>query len=320
MHIRLLSAAAMALGLASAFPIEAQNGYQARSQRISASKSLPYKLFIPKNYQAGTRYALMITLHGAGERGSDNSNQLTHHFNNRWALDSVQAFRPHFVVAPQCPANNQWVDTDWGKGSYSQASVPLSDELGAVVDILDSLGREFSLDPNRIYVSGLSMGGYGTWDLVARHPQRFAAAIAVCGAGDPTKAASLSGLPIWAFHAADDNVVPVSGSRDMVNALRTANGKVQYEEYASALRIGHGSWVPAGNDPALTTWLFAQARTTVRLGPPLRHPATGASPRLGWSFSEGRLLTSPGRAGDHAPGPEAAADGLGRLHFGIRPK
>jgi predicted peptidase len=299
--------AAMAFGLVSATPTHAQPGYQSRSQRISASKSLPYKLFVPKGYQAGTRYALMITLHGAGERGTDNSAQLVHHFNSRWALDSVQAVRPHFVVAPQCPPNNQWVDTDWSKGSYSQTTVAQSDELKAVVDILDSLGREFTLDPDRIYVSGLSMGGYGTWDLIGRYPQRFAAAVAVCGAGDPSKASSLAALPIWAFHAADDVVVPVSGSRDMVNALRTASGKVQYDEYATTLRIGHASWVPAGNDPRLSPWLFAQTRSTVTLGPSLHHaPRTPGAPL--WSPRASRLLFPSGSP------RRPRVDGLGRLH------
>jgi predicted peptidase len=249
----------------------------------------------------------MITLHGAGERGTDNAVQLTHDFNKHWAADSVQKVRPLFVVAPQCPPDNKWADVDWAKGSYKQDDVPISDELKAVVDILDSLEREFTLDLNRIYVSGLSMGGYGTWDLIARYPQRFAAAIPVCGGGDPTKAASLSKLPLWVFHAADDNVVPVSGSRDMVNALKAVNGKVQYDEYPANLKIGHASWVPAGNDPRLVPWLLAQSRTPHTLGSPVRVASRGVVPGLIRDSRTGRMLAL------RNPGDPFRVDASGRF-------
>lgn len=300
---RILMAAAC-IGTSDAVLGQSVSDFQARTQRISASKSLPYRLFIPKNYQSAKAYPLMITLHGAGERGTDNAAQLVHDFSKRWAADSLQSKSPHFVVAPQCPPNNQWVDTDWGKGSYDQSQVPISDELQAVVAILDSLGREFNLDANRIYVSGLSMGGYGTWDLVARYPGRFAAAVAVCGAGDPRKAQSLAKLPLWAFHAEGDNVVPVAGSRDMVNALKSAGGEPKYKEYPAAQHVGHGSWVLAGHEPGLNTWLFAQARvTTVSL------PQAAALAGLGgmaweWRLRQGRFLRQGAQG--------SPVDGLGR--------
>lgn len=249
--------------------------FQARTY-TSPKKTIVYRLFIPKNYQPTQKYPLMLTLHGAGERGNDNTSQLFHDFNKMWADDSIQTKHPCFVLAPQCPLNNQWVDTDWGKGTYDMNSVPISDDLQAVVEILDSLGKEFSLDPDRIYVSGISMGGYGTWYMILKFPDRFAAAIPVCGAGDNKKAASISKVPIWAFHAADDGTVPVAGSRDMVNALKPVSSVVKYTEYPASMGIGHGSWVPAGKTPELPSWLFNQAKVTVTSAPKSETPISGS--------------------------------------------
>lgn len=279
--------------------------FQARAHRISGSpdKSLPYRLFVPRAYKAGTRLPLMITLHGAGERGTNNTSQLAHDFNKRWAEDSVQAKHPCFVLAPQCPPDNKWVDVDWALGTYDQSKVPMGDELRTVVAILDSLEREFTLDPDRIYVSGLSMGGYGTWDLVARYPARFAAAVAVCGAGDTARAKALKSLPIWAFHAEDDLVVPVKGSREMVAALRAAGGNVKYTEYPASQRVGHASWVPAGRDPGLTAWVFSQVRASTTLAPAASASRPAAALR---SLQDGRLRFPTDPRGH-------AADGLVRL-------
>lgn len=292
--------------LASPASAQSVTDFQSRSYRISATKSLPYRLFIPKGYQPGRKYPVMLTLHGAGERGSDNIAQLAHDFNKRWAADSVQTPYPHFVVAPQCSVNNQWVDVPWSAGSYDQSKKTISDELLAAVGILDSLFREFSLDPDRQYVSGLSMGGFGTWDLITRYPGRFAAAVPVCGGGDPRRAAAIAKLPIWTFHAADDNVVPVSGTREMVAALKAAGGSPKYDEYPANLAIGHASWTPAGRTPGLTAWVFAQSRQTTGLGGAAAHPAE-AGPAADRKAHDGAMWFSPG-----VPGT-GLVDGLGRI-------
>ena len=250
----------------SAFGVSAKavevSAFQARSHKISATKTMGYRLFIPKNYQASTRYPLVLTLHGSGERGNDNAAQLKHDVSKMWADDSIQTRHPGFVLAPQCPANDKWVDVDWALGPYDQSKVPISDEMQAVVAILDSLGREFSLDSNRIYVTGISMGGYGAFDIVTRYPNRFAAAYPICGAGDPTRATAIAMLPLWAIHAADDPTVPVAGSRDMINALKQAGGQPKFTEYPVSQRIGHSAWVPAAKEPGLVTWLYSQVRTS----------------------------------------------------------
>lgn len=236
--------------------------FQARSWKISASKSIPYRLFVPKGLVAGRKYPIMLALHGAGERGADNVSQLNHAFSNFWADDSIQKANPCFVVAPQCPLNEQWVVSPPPWDNYDFTKAPITDNLKAVMAIMDALEREFPIDTDREYVSGMSMGGQGTWYTVMAFPDRFAAAVPVCGSSDPARAASLDPLPIWTFHAADDNVVAPKNTRAMVAAIRAVGGsRLRYTEYPASLRYGHESWKPAGRDPELHRWVFAQSRT-----------------------------------------------------------
>lgn len=264
--------------------------FQAGSTLVGAQK-IAFRLFVPKGYTPAKQYPIMVTLHGAGERGVDDSIQLTHYFNRMWADSAAQAIRPTFVLAPQCPAGSQWVNTPWGNGSYDFSSKPISVPLQAVVKILDSLEKKYSLDPTRYYVSGISMGGYGTWYMSMNFPDRFAAAVPICGAGDPLKAPVISKLPIWAFHAADDPIVPVAGSREMISALEKAGGTPKYTEYPASQKVGHGSWEPASQNPALIPWVFSQSRSVVRIQSDPK-PRTGAreSGREGWQLSGGAMV------------------------------
>lgn len=123
------------------------------------------------------------------------------------------------------------MNTPWRKESYSISKIPISKELELVVQILDAVKKKFSIDSLRIYVTGQSMGGYGTWDIVLRHPNRFAAAVPVCGAGDPTQAKNIAHIPIRAFHGDNDTTVPTKGSREMIEALKQAGSKIKYTGY-----------------------------------------------------------------------------------------
>jgi predicted peptidase len=190
--------------------------------------TLPFRLFIPKSYRASEKYPLILFLHGAGERGSDNTKPVS---DNPGALifarDSNQAKHPAFILAPQCPAApNQWVDAPWSNGNYVQDRIPISNELRNVVDMLDSLLRAYSIDTNRLYAVGSSMGGFGTWDIVTRYPKKFAATIPVVGAGDPSKMALIAHMGIWAHHGDADPTVPVSGSRNMMKTLDGLGWKI----------------------------------------------------------------------------------------------
>jgi predicted peptidase len=226
-------------------------------------KQIRYRLFVPRNYDPAKAYPIMVTLHGAGERGTNNTSQLAHGFSLMWADSLNQSRQQAFVLAPQCSADpNRWVDSDWSLGNYNSTTIPQSDDLGTVVQILDSLIREFHIDTLRQYVSGISMGGYGTWDMLVRYPKRFAAAVPVCGGADTSKGAVIKDIPIWAFHAANDPTVPVKGSRDIIAKIRAAGGTPKYTEYAAGVVPSpHESWKTAEQDSALVPWVQAQART-----------------------------------------------------------
>ena len=239
-------------------PLSAQaqdlNGFEARSLQGSKGLTLPYRLFKVKNPAAGTKYPLILFLHGAGERGDNNTSQLTANAGATvWATDAHQTKHPAYVIAPQCPGDKQWVDTDWTLGSYSTTTVPVSDQLSTALEIADAVATEFGTDPTRQYITGVSMGGYGTWDAIVRNPERFAAAIPICGAGDPTKAALIELLPLWTFHGDADTTVPVKGSRDMVAALKAVGSSIKYTEYPG---VGHDAWDMTYANEEVIDWLF----------------------------------------------------------------
>lgn len=247
---------------------------------------LPYRLFIPATANSDYRYPLVLALHGAGERGTDNQIQLTaNRLAFSWSDSASQADRPCFIVAPQCPANHSWVETfGYDGGSYNFSSTPISLPLAAVVDLLDSLVQAYAIDTTRIYVTGLSMGGFATWDLIMRYPRRFAAAVPMCGAGDPSQVGNLMKIPIWDFHGDQDYTVPVAGSRNMIAAFEVAGRKavythcfegdcnespdsvmdsavangsgLLYTEYSGA---GHQIWNQSYDLPQLHQWMFAQS-------------------------------------------------------------
>lgn len=247
----LLLALMVAAGPARAVAV---NDLQARVYTDAGGKKLPYRLFVPVNYDATKQYPLVVFLHGAGQRGDDNRAQVDNAGALVFVQGEAQVRYPCFFLAPQCPAGQQWVNTEWGKGSYSTAAVPISDPLRMTLETVQALQKEFSIDAKRLYVTGLSMGGYGAWDLVLRNPSLFAAVVPICGAGDPSQAAKLKGMGIWAFHSADDGTVPVSGSRDMIRALWAAGQTPGYTEYQD---YGHFAWDPAYGVPGLQRWMFA---------------------------------------------------------------
>jgi predicted peptidase len=223
----------------------------------SGDQSLQYRLLKPVDYDADKKYPLVLLLHGAGERGSDNRKQLVHGIAD-FTTDQAMRDRPCFVVAPQCPSGQKWVNVDWSSKSHTMPEQPAA-SLRLTMELLESLEKEFSIDSSRLYITGLSMGGYGTWDAIQRYPNRFAAAIPICGGGDLKQTKQIATLPIWAFHGAKDNVVSISRSRDMIETLKKAGGSPKYTEYPKA---GHNSWAATYRDPKVHEWLFQQVRKT----------------------------------------------------------
>jgi len=216
---------------------------------------LPYRLLMPKPYDAKQKYPLVIFLHGAGERGDDNQKQLVHGMND-FASDEIMTRYPAQVFAPQCPSGEQW----GGINRLARSPTPpdkFAPALEAALKAVDALRKELSIDDRRIYITGLSMGGYGTWDALAKRTELFAAAAPICGGGDPSQASNFKDIPIWAFHGADDETVRVERSREMIEALKVAGGNPKYTEYPG---VGHNSWTQTYADPALYEWLFAQRK------------------------------------------------------------
>jgi predicted peptidase len=205
---------------------------------------------------AGRKVPVVLFLHGAGERGSDNEKQLE--YLPTWLVEPAARERyPCYLVAPQCRADHWWVEVDWSdRASTRQATAPTADMAAAVAALEATLAHQ-AADPRRVYLTGLSMGGFGAWDLAARMPGRFAALVPICGGGDERTAPRLVDLPVWCFHGDADTVVPVERSQRMIAALEAAGGRPKYSELPD---VGHDSWTPAYRDPATLEWLFRQAR------------------------------------------------------------
>lgn len=220
---------------------------------------LPYRLAKPAALDGSTeqKFPLVVFLHGIGERGTDNAKQLRNGV-EQFVLEENCRKYPCFLAVPQCPPDKLWVDVNppGTRQNLHLADRP-TEPTNLVLELIESLRREFPIDSRRIYLTGLSQGGYGTWDLIARRPELFAAAIPVCGGGDPSQASKLVKLPIWAFHGAADQVVPVERSRDMISAIQKAGGQPKYTEYPG---VGHDSWTPTYRNAEVLDWLFKQRK------------------------------------------------------------
>jgi len=215
-----------------------------------------YRLLRPQPLVPDHRYPVILFLHGAGERGVDNARQLK--YLPEWlAAPEERERRPCFVVAPQCRPDHAWVAIDWQTKQVPPLPSEPAVDLAAALAALDAVLAREPVDPRRIYLTGLSMGGYGSWELAARHPDRFAAVLPICGGGDVATAERLAPLPIWSFHGTADPVVPLEVSRRMVRAVETAGGRPVCSELPG---VGHDSWTPAYRNPAVLDWLFAQRR------------------------------------------------------------
>jgi predicted peptidase len=218
-------------------------------------KVLKYRLLLPPDYDSKTKYPLVLFLHGAGERGDDNTKQLVHGVAEFTKADNRKKY-PCFLVAPQCPEGKKWCEVDWGADRHDMPKEP-SEPLRLAFELLEQLQKDYSIDAKRIYITGLSMGGYGTWDAICRKPDYFAAAVPICGGCDEKQAEKIAKVPIWAFHGAKDTAVKPARSKNMIEALKKAGGDPKYTEYEN---VGHDSWVRAYQDAEMFAWMFGQKR------------------------------------------------------------
>lgn len=192
----------------------------------------------PAAFAPNAKRPLVVFLHGSGERG-DNLDLVKKHGPPMQALQGDGL--PFVVLAPQCPAGKWWDPT-------------------VVIALTKKIAAEENIDPTRIHLTGLSMGGFGTWDIIAEAPDLFASAVPICGGGDPVTASKIKNIPIWTFHGEADDVVPVTKTREMEKALRAAGAQRLRCTYYPG--VGHDSWTQAYADPALYAWMMLQSKST----------------------------------------------------------
>lgn len=224
--------------------------------------NLPYRVLYPENYDRSKKYPLVLFLHGRGECGTDNEKQLVHGAKMFISPENRRAF-PAIVLFPQCPETSFWAKTNIDRSTtpvtfqFDYSGVP-NEPLGNAVDLVREFLIKESVDPSRVYVTGLSMGGMGTFEAVHRNPDLFAAAAPICGGGDAAHYQKKTRkVAFWVFHGAADAVVNVTESQKMVEKLRSLKGNVRYTEYPG---VNHNSWDNAFADPEFLAWMFAQRK------------------------------------------------------------
>ena len=235
----------------------AQTQLFSRERYISRSNdTLLYRQLWPDS-DTMRKYPLVIFLHGSGERGTDNEAQLKWGVQN-FANDRNMLAFPAIVIAPQCPPRIGWsnLTNDKVTGQIKLQPSP-SRPMKLLLELIDSIKTRLPIDTNRIYITGLSMGGFGTFDAIQRRPELFAAAVPVCGGGDTSRVSSILHIPIWIFNGAEDPAVNPVLSLNMLQALTRAGAHPGFTQYPE---VGHFSWLGAYSDPQMMQWLFRQRK------------------------------------------------------------
>jgi predicted peptidase len=238
---RLVALAAVFLLLVPAMAQKkSQTGFVDKTFKNADGSESPYVVFVPPSYDGSTAVPVVLFLHGAGE--TKGGKKMPAEVGIGPAIKKREKTFPALVVIPQSEKRTWKADSDDGKRAMA---------------ILEAVTKEYKTDPDRTYLTGLSMGGFGTWSLAAAHPDKWAAIAPICGGGDPKTAEKFKDLPCWCFHGDADPTVKVDQSRRMIDALKAAGGKPKYTEYPG---VGHNSWDKAYGDDELYEWLFKQQR------------------------------------------------------------
>ena len=206
------------------------------AERVTIDVRTGYLLYLPEGYgKKGTKWPLLLFLHGAGERGTDV--ELVKRHGPPGLVEAGEKY-PFILFSPQCPVDEYW-------------SVPVLKAL------LDGILERYRVDRSRIYLTGMSMGGNGTWRMATAHPDIFAAVAPICGWGDTTRVSALREIPVWAFHGKKDPVIDFERGESMVNSLKSAGGNVRFTAYPEA---GHDSWTETYTNPEFYAWLLGQKK------------------------------------------------------------
>ncbi|MDB5308875.1 MAG: hypothetical protein JWO38_3077 [Gemmataceae bacterium] len=218
----------------------AKAGFVKKAFKNADGSTSPYVVFVPHDYDGKKDYPVILFLHGAGETKGGSKEPVEVGIGP--AIKKHEKTFPFIVVIPQSEKRTWKADSDDGKRALGE---------------LDETLKAYKTDPTRVYLTGLSMGGYGTWSLAAAHPDRWAAIVPVCGGGNPKTAETIKAIPTWVFHGDKDAAVPVKQSQVMVEALKAAGGKPKYTEYPG---VGHNSWDAAYGEKKLFPWLLEQKK------------------------------------------------------------
>lgn len=236
MKYLMLAAAAGMIMVSTVSADEPAPGTQTAQSFTGSAGTVNYWLWLPKEIPAEGA-PVLVFLHGAGERGDDLAMVKKH--GPPKLVDSLPALHPFIIISPQCPKDQRW-------------------DVDLVKQLVDDVVEKRQGDRSRVYMTGLSMGGFGTWAITDKHPDFFAAAVPICGGGDPAQAAKIKDLPIRVFHGAKDEAVPLARSQEMVDALKAAGAKdVEFTVYPD---LAHDSWTPTYADPKLYEWLLTKQR------------------------------------------------------------
>lgn len=258
MHLIMKHTLLILLAIAASLTLHAQKiSYEHKSFTSQDGTELKYRLLTPPENAHGKKFPLVVFLHGAGERGSDNEKQLIH--GSQMFLNPTNREKfPAYVIFPQCPEDKYWAfskrPSSFHEMTAEETATPI---LLAVKELIDSYLTNPTVDASRVYVLGLSMGGMATFDLASRYPETFAAAIPICGAADTKQLAGAKSVKWRLYHGDADPVVPVEASRAAYMALKEAGIKVDYIEFPGC---EHASWTPAFNQPDFMEWLFKQKK------------------------------------------------------------
>ncbi len=215
---------------------------------------MPWRLFVPPAATPENKLPLVVALHGAGRRGTDNAGPMS--LFPTFFSNEAQAKHPAFILAPQIDQGHTWAKPGPKNANIEVDKTPMTPDMETLIALVEETIKKHPIDPSRVYVVGQSLGGFGTWDAITRRPDLWAAAVPICGGGDPSKAAVFKKIPIWAWHGSKDTMVPTENTRLIIAALKKEGANPRYSEVPA----GHGSWINAFEEKELYEWLFSQKK------------------------------------------------------------
>lgn len=259
--MRKLIAIAVLLFISVHYSIAQDKTLFSKEQFIKEGDTLSYRMLLPENFDANKQYPVLFFLHGSGERGNDNEAQLVHGTKPFLNAENRQKY-PTIIIFPQCPQGDFWANVKFGDGksterfSFQKGAKP-NKSMNMLMALVAKVKSQKFTDNDRFYIGGLSMGAMGTFEILRRKPNLFASAFAICGGDHVENVKKYKHVPLWVFHGAKDNVVPIQKSEIVVNELKRLGADVKFTVYPDA---NHNSWDAAFAEPGFLSWIFSFQR------------------------------------------------------------